>query len=120
MNANIFGCFAEYKFATMAMEQGYFVSMPLLHTSPYDCIVETPKGLFKVQIKAINESNSLRNRVFLKGRNNKMYDKKDVDFFAIYSKEREGFFIFKNELKFKSFNLDSEVYSKYFNNFASM
>lgn len=120
MNVNLFGCFAEYKFATMAMEKGFLVSMPLLHSSAYDCIVETPNGLFKVQVKAVNESNRVRNRVSLCDRGHKMYDKKDVDYFAIYSKEREGFFIFKNECNLKSFNLNLNKYSKFFNNFALM
>jgi len=120
MNPNIFGCFAEYKFATMAMERGFLVSFPLLHSSPYDCIVDTKKGLKKIQIKAVNESNRIKNRVYLVDKSRNFYKKNDVDFFAVYSKEREGFFILENTGKIKSFTLTLEKYSKNFNNFALM
>lgn len=120
MNANVFGCYTEYLFAAKAMENGLLVSFPLLHSSPYDCIVDSPNGLFKVQIKGINENNRTRNRIQLVCRNQNKYEKKDVDFFAVYSAERQGFFIFKNDGKIKSFTLGLEKYSKYFNNFAAM
>jgi len=102
------------------MENGLLVCFPLLHSSPYDCIVDSPNGLFKVQIKGINENNRTRNRIQLVCRNQNKYEKKDVDFFAVYSAERQGFFIFKNDGKIKSFTLGLEKYSKYFNNFAAM
>lgn len=120
MNPNVFGCYAEYLFATKAMENGFLVSFPLLHTSIYDCIVDSPNGLFKVQIKAINEHNRTRNRINLVDHKKNGYKKKDVDFFAVYSAERKGFFIFKNDGKIQSFTVGLEKYSKYFNNFAAM
>ena len=46
MNVNQKGCFAEYKFATAAMECGLNVSMPLLDSSIYDWIVEH-EGVFQ-------------------------------------------------------------------------
>jgi hypothetical protein len=53
VDSNTRGCYAEYKFATMAMEYNMRVSMPLLDSSPYDCIVELPNGkLKKIQIKS--------------------------------------------------------------------
>ena len=55
MNVNQKGCFAEYKFATAAMECGLNVSMPLLDSSIYDCIVEHEGRLSKVQIKNAND-----------------------------------------------------------------
>ena len=120
MNPNVFGCFVEYLFATKAMESGLLVSFPLLHTSPYDCIVDSPNGLFKVQIKGINENNRTRNRIQLTCKNKNKYEKKDVDFFAVYSAERKGFFIFKNDGKIQSFTIGLEKYSKFFNNFAAL
>ena len=65
MDSSQIGCLAEYKFATTAMENGFYVSFPLLHTSRYDCIIETPKGLFKVQIKSVHNLTN-RPRVFLR------------------------------------------------------
>ncbi len=119
MDSSQIGCLAEYKFATTAMEQGFFVSFPLLHTSRYDCIIETPKGLFKVQIKSVNNHKN-RTRVFLRDTKKKCYDKKDVDFFAIYYRDKDGFFILKNDGKRKSFELTSPKYLKFFNNFAEL
>ena len=118
MNANLFGCYAEYKFAVMAMEHDLLVSFPLFHTSVYDCIIESKKGLSKVQIKALNEDNRTRNRINLVDRNQKRYTKKDIDFFAIYSKQRDGFFIIKNDGIIHSFTVGLKKYSIYFNNFA--
>lgn len=118
MNANQFGCFAEYLFAVEAMKNNLYVSFPLIHTSPYDCIVDSPKGLSKIQIKAINESNRKRKRIQLLDRNKSAYSQIDVDFFAIYSKQRNGFFIIKNEGTIKSFSVGLDKYSNYFNNFA--
>ena len=120
MNPNVFGCFVEYLFATKAMESGLLVSFPLLHTSTYDCIVDSPNGLFKIQIKGINENNRTRNRIQLTCKNQNKYKKKDVDFFAVYSAERKGFFIFKNNGKIQSFTIGLEKYSKFFNNFAAL
>ena len=118
MNPNQFGCFAEYLFAVEAMKNDLLVSFPLLHSSGYDCIVDSPKGLFKVQIKAINEQNRKRNRIRLSDRNQNEYKTTDVDFFAIYSKQRNGFFIIKNDGVLKSFTLGMKKYSNNFNNFA--
>lgn len=118
MNANLFGCYAEYKFAVMAMEHDLLVSFPLLHTSIFDCIVQSEKGLSRVQIKAINEDKRTRKRINLVDRSGRRYQKNDVDFFAIYSKQRDGFFIIKNDLKIQSFTVGLEKYSIYFNNFA--
>ena len=118
MNPNQFGCFAEYLFAVEAMKNNLLVSFPLLHTSVYDCIVDSPKGLFKIQIKAIDESNRTRNRARLTDRNQNEYKITDVHFFAIYSKQRNGFFIIENDGVLKSFSLGLKKYSKNFNNFA--
>lgn len=119
MDSNQIGCLAEYKFATAIMEKGFYVSFPLLDSSPYDCIIDTPKGLFKIQIKSVHNSTK-RSRVFLRDSNNKPYNIKDVDFFAIYFSEKDGFFIFKNDGKQKTIELTSTKYSKYFNNFAQL
>ena len=116
MDTNQIGCLAEYKFATKAMEQGYYVSFPLLNSSPYDCIVQTPKGLFKIQIKSVQEHRP-RQRVHLRDNAGKSYTKKDVDYFAIYSQLKKGFFIFKNKDVPKSLEISSKKYLKFFNNF---
>jgi hypothetical protein len=119
MDTNQIGCLAEYKFATVAMELGFLVSFPLLNTSRYDCIIETPKGLLKIQVKSVQKSRD-RSRVFIRDTKNNNYKKKDVDFFAIYYQEKDGFFIIKNDGITKSLELTSSKYSKFFNNFAEL
>ena len=118
MNSSQFGCFAEYFFAVEAMKNDLMISFPLLHTSVYDCIVDSPNGVSKIQIKAIDESNRKRNRLRLTDRGDNVYKTTDVDFFAIYSKQRNGFFIIKNDGILKSFTLGMKKYSNNFNNFA--
>tara|TARA_B100000497_G_C7408802_1_gene258029 strand:+ start:264 stop:626 length:363 start_codon:yes stop_codon:yes gene_type:complete len=118
MNSSQFGCFAEYLFAVEAMKNDLMISFPLLHTSVYDCIIDSPNGLYKIQIKAINEGNRTRERIRLSDRNQNRYKTTDVDFFAIYSKQRNGFFIIKNDGVLKSFTLGMKKYSNNFNNFA--
>lgn len=117
MTTSQIGCIAEYKFAVFAMERGLRVSFPLLHTSPYDCIVESKKGLFKVQIKSVKKTRKTT-RCHFRHNNDQSYKKTDVDFFAVYYERLNGFFIFKYSDVQKSVKLDSKKYSNNFNNFA--
>jgi hypothetical protein len=113
MNANQKGCFAEYKFATIAIENGFNVSMPLLDSSPYDCILEKDGGVFKIQIKYISE----HRRLLLKPSNASHYRHEDVDYFAVWHEKLDGFFVLKNiGQRTYSLNLSGE-YKENFNNF---
>ena len=98
MDANTRGCLAEYLFAVECMKRGYEVSVPLLHTSIYDLIIDTGQGLFKIQIKStIKSPEGGRNSVHVPIQNNKpKYTEDRVDYFAVYSSFYSGFFIFKN------------------------
>ena len=120
MNHNQSGCFAEYKFATRAMEQGFNVSMPLLDSSPYDAIIEKDGELFKIQIKYVSADRKKRRddiQLNLSGLK-VFYRLKDVDFFAIYFEEHDGFFIIKNKEQ-RSIRLSmSGIYKDNFRNFA--
>ncbi len=119
MNTNQKGCFAEYKFATAAMECGLNVSMPLLDSSRYDCIVEYEGRLSKVQIKNANERNESE---FKKGvhvtmlQSGTFYTKDLVDVFAIYV--FDGFFIIPNNEQRAFRFIPGGKYSNFFNNFA--
>ena len=113
MDRNQKGCFAEYKFATMAMEKGFNVSMPLLDSSPYDCILEKNGNVFKVQIKFMSE----HRRLLLKPSNASHYSIKDVDYFGVWHQQLNGFFVLKNiGQRTYSLNLSGE-YKDNFNNF---
>ncbi len=122
MNANQFGCFAEYRFAICAMEQGFNVSMPLLDSSKYDAIVEKDGVLRKIQVKSISEArtNKLdRDDVQCVFRTDgKGYCVKLVDYFAIYVERDRGFYIIKNKGQ-NSIRLSTKgIYKDNFNNFA--
>lgn len=119
MNTNQKGCFAEYKFATAAMECGLNVSMPLLDSSRYDCIVEHQGRLSKVQIKNANQRNESEEKkgVHVNLRNSGTFYNKDlVDIFAIYI--FDGFFIIPNEEQRAFRFIPGGKYSNFFNNFA--
>ena len=117
MDNNIRGCYAEYLFGTECLKHNIIISYPLLDSSPYDCIVDTPNGLYKIQVKSSWQSEA-KNRHTVSVNWNKSYSLDDVDFFAIYVKLYEGFFIFKNNGKRLCIRLNMKNdNSKYFNNF---
>lgn len=120
MNNNQRGCLAEYIFATIAMQNGFNVSMPLLDASPYDAIIEKENKLYKIQIKHVSKNRKKRRndiQVVLR-RSDVAYKLEEVDFFAIYFEEEKGFFVIKNkEQKTIRLCIDG-IYKNYFNNFA--
>lgn len=119
MDINLTGCAAEYRFASMAMDYGFRVSMPLLDSSPYDAIVETPTGLKKIQIKSTTQKLKDNAISLTVKRTGDPYSKYDVDYFAIWIQEWQGFYIIKNmghHRRFK-FSINGKKYSNNFNNF---
>ncbi len=119
MNNNQRGCLAEYLFATIAMKNGFNVSMPLLDASPYDAIIEKQNKLFKIQIKHVsNDRKRRRNDVHIALRKSGLYySLNEVDYFAVYFEELDGFFVIKNTEQ-KAIRLSpSGIYKNKFNNF---
>jgi len=120
MNANQKGCYAEHHFASTAIKQGFNVSMPLLDSSPYDCIIEKNGALKKVQVKYLGVDRYKHRgntQITLKRSGDPSYDKRLVDFFAIWSEEYLGFFIIKN-LGQTSLRVSlNNKYKENFNNF---
>jgi len=121
MNANQKGCYAEYHFSATAIKEGFNVSMPLLDSSSYDCILEKNGKLFKFQIKYLG-ANRYKHRgttqITLKRSGESSYDKKYVDFFAMWSEEYQGFFIIKNTGQTSIRIAMHNKYKENFNNFA--
>lgn len=120
MDRNQLGCLAEYKFSVKAIEEGFNVSMPLLDSSPYDCIIERDLKLYKVQIKNVSPERKFnRDSIHLVlRRTTDFYTKEEVDFFAIYIMVYEGFFIIPNYQQ-RSIRLSIDgKYKDNFNNFA--
>ena len=121
MNHNQKGCFAEYHFASTAMLNGFNVSIPLLDSSKYDCILEKGGKLWKIQIKFVGKDRYKHGdsmQITLKRKGKAEYDLCNVDFFALWYEQDNGFFIIKNEGQ-RTFKLSSEGKYKYnFNNFA--
>ena len=117
---NFLGCFAEYLFCAECTKRGFIVSMPVLHSSPYDCILDVNGKLLKVQIKSSQKTPSDRlNSVCVPLQNSKtIYTKSLVDYFAVYSEYYDGFFVFPNKGEMKSIRLSLIGRNKiYFRNF---
>jgi len=115
------GCFAEYKFVTMAMENGFNVSMPLLGSSSYDCILDKDNRIRRVQVKYMSgdrytSSKQKTPQIEIKS-GKKYYSKEEVDFFAVWHESYKGFFILPNNGQ-KAFRLSLDnKYAENFNNF---
>ncbi len=120
MDHNQLGCLAEYKFSVKAIQEGFNVSMPLLDSSPYDCIIERDLKLYKIQVKNVSASRKFNRdsiHVVLR-RSTDFYTKDEVDFFAIYFTVLDGFFIIPN-CQQRSVRLSMQgKYKENFNNFA--
>lgn len=121
MDNNQQGCLAEYTFATECLKRGYNVSFPLLDSSVYDCVVDVEGRLIKVQVKSTTKVPELHhNTVHCRLANSKAdYTLERVDYFAVWVKYFDGFFVFKNTGNMRSIRL-SKVgkYKNKFNNFA--
>jgi hypothetical protein len=98
-DSNYIGCYGETLFFAECIKRGFSVSKPLLDSSPYDCIVDTHKALYKVQIKSTGKApNDGDPNIKTPLQNNKVeYSMGLVDYFAVYSTYYNGFFIFKND-----------------------
>lgn len=104
------------------MEHGYDVSMPLMHMSVYDMIVDTGDRLLKIQVKSTNSiprdnRKSIKIQVTKGGRT--PYAVGEIDYLALYIEQFEGFFIFKYDEPKTQYRLNPEgIYKNHFNNFA--
>lgn len=122
LDNNLVGCLAEYIFATRAMAKGFKISMPLLDSSTYDCILDNGAALLKIQIKSLSmhrKKRPNRNGYKVNLRNGlNYYTRHEVDFFAIYLSKDDGFFIIPNYEQM-SFVLNRVgKYQDNFNNFG--
>lgn len=91
------GEIAELKFALACHERGYTASKPL-RTSKYDIVVDVKGKLFRVQVKSAQKPSNPRTRVaypvnLMHGGNRSAYRASDIDFFAIYLRELEAWYI---------------------------
>lgn len=121
MDPNHLGCFAEYLFASECTKRGFVVSMPILDSSVYDCIIDVNGSLKKIQIKSTQKT-PLKHRksvqVPLRNDDNK-YTIEKIDWFCIYCEYFNGFFNFPNTGNMQSIRLSTTgKSSKYFNNFV--
>jgi hypothetical protein len=120
VDRNQLGCLAEYKFSVKAIENGFNVSMPLLDSSPYDCILERNLKLYKIQVKNVSAERKFdgNNIHLVLRRTADYYTTEEVDYFAVYFTVLDGFFIIPN---FQQRSLRLSISGKYkdnFNNFA--
>ena len=117
VDSNQRGCFAEYLFGIECLKRNIIVSFPVLDSCVYDCLADTGKSIYRIQVKYSGKS-YLKNRRTIQCNWHLAYKKTDVDFFAVYVEMYKGFFIFPNNgiRKCIRVSLDN-VNSKYFNNF---
>jgi hypothetical protein len=121
MTHNQKGCFAEYHFAATAISLGYNVSTPLSNSSYYDCILEKDGKMFKIQVKylginRLRRGNSIQ--ITLRRTGLPSYEKKYVDYFALWDEGNKGFFIIPNlGQTCLKININGK-YKNNFNNFA--
>lgn len=121
MDSNHFGCFVEHLFAAECTKRGFIVSMPVLHSCVYDCVIDVNGNFFKIQIKG-TQKKPIKNRksVHLPLCNNdNKYNLQNVDWFCVYSEYYNGFFNFRNTGNMQSIRLSiTGKNSIYFNNFV--
>lgn len=88
------GAVAESLFDAKILSLGYIVSKPVNLGSSYDRIVDSGK-ILKIQIKCIwSQSNERRNyRMYFKRTANKSYGSEGIDYFAVYVKEFDCWYI---------------------------
>ena len=93
MDSNSKGCIAEYKFGIECLKRDIKVSYPLVHTSFYDCVADTGNKMYRIQIKSTTQGfQKHRKTIHIQWKHS--YEKKDVDYFAIWVEKYEGFFYF--------------------------
>ena len=117
MTHNQKGCFAEYHFAATAISLGYNVSTPLANSSYYDCILEKDGKMFKIQVKYLGKDRLRRGnsmQITLRRTGLPSYEKKYVDYFALWDEYNNGFFIIPN---LGQTSLKININGKYKNNF---
>ena len=102
MDSNTVGCIAEYQFGIECLKRGIIVSYPLIHSSLYDCVADTGNNIYRIQIKSTKQDYR-KHRKTIHIAWHHAYETKDVDYFAIWVEKFEGFFIFKNVSKIKSY-----------------
>lgn len=85
MHVKEFGELCEMEFAVAAMKRGMIVSKPL-QTTKYDLIVDNRKSRLRVQVKATRYLNKNKYEISISHgcESKKLYNKKQIDFFAIY------------------------------------
>ena len=119
MDSTVLGCLAEYLFCVECLKRDINVSMPLSPGSVYDVVVESKGVLLKVQVKSHQTGlHDNKNPVKVNFTAKRKYTTDDVDFFAIYVKKFNGFFIFRNNGERRSIRLSpTNEHSRFFNNF---
>lgn len=119
------GNYAELVFIAECIKRGYIVSIPMIQKPTYDCIVETDKGIYKIQVKSTTRKQSkygsykIRASKKQKGNLFAYYEVEEIDFMAFYIWELHGFFIIPYTKPQTSWRVSlKNRYSIYFNNFA--
>ena len=88
------GAVAESLFDAKILSLGYIVSKPVNLGSSYDRIVD-PGRILKIQIKCIwsQSKDNGKYRMYFKRTANKAYKSDDIDYFAVYVRDLDCWYI---------------------------
>ncbi len=81
------GAAAEYRFASACLYQGWTPCWPSTDSAAYDMVIDTGKKLLRIQVKGTDkDEGTLHFSVKMRDHGKtRAYDKKDIDFLALYS-----------------------------------
>lgn len=113
VNNKLEGFKSELRLAIRLLDQGLRVSEPMGDYSPYDLVVENSNGrLLKLQIKTAVKTSRTEDSYSWKAccakgtKNKQFYDAVDVDYFCIYVRELDVWYIIPyNEMTGKTANV---------------
>ena len=105
------GEYSESLFATICIERGYIISKPFSHETRYDLIVDVNNALHRVQVKSTDHLRKNDNQSHV----GVDYTKEEVDWFAIYMKTFDCWYVLPTEVieKISQFSVKKGKKSKY-------
>lgn len=106
------GATSELLFMTECMRRGWTVNMPYGDDCKYDCIVDTPKGIRRVQIKSCHKTDErgrYRANVHHGRTSRQGYTSEDCDVIAVYVSPLNHWWIVPVD-QVKTRNLDLAVH----------
>ena len=120
-DSNFTGCYAEQLFSAECIKRNIPILFPVLDSSIYDCVIDINNEMLKIQIKSTEKipiDGDPNINVPLENGVKQRYNIFLIDYFAIWSKYYDGFFIFPNTGNMSAVRISKTGLRKHqFNNF---